>query len=81
MTSKSVYWRWLLCSKARERYGQPIWDSHVPRRSFVHALYGNLGYHYVGFFRILFSLVFHCWGISPNCAAHQTRYSVLVSLR
>ena len=35
----------------------------------------------LGFLRILFSLAFHCWGISPKCAAHQTRYSVLVSLR
>ena len=46
----------------------------------LHALYRTLGYHYVGTFRILFSLVFHCWGISPKYPAHQTRYSVLVSL-
>ena len=29
----------------------------------------------------LFSLIFHCWRTSPKCAAHQTRYRVLVFLR
>ena len=47
----------------------------------MHALYQTLGYHYFGFICILFSFVFHCWGISPKCAANQTRYNVLVSLR
>ena len=78
MTSKSVYRRLLLCSKARVRYGQPIWDNQLLSRFFVHALYQTLGYNYVRFICILFSLAFHCWGTSPKCAAHQTRYSVVV---
>ena len=59
MTSKSVYLRLLLCSKAKERWGQPFWDNQLLPTAFVHALYRTLGCHYVGFIRILFSLVFH----------------------
>ena len=60
MTPKSVYWRLLLCSKARRRKGQPFWDNQLFPGSFVHALYQTLGSHYAGFICIRFSLVFHC---------------------
>ena len=32
MTSKRVYWRLLLCSKAKERYGKSFWDNQLLSR-------------------------------------------------
>ena len=51
---------------SQEKVGSALLAESAPPGSFVHALYRTFGYHYVAFLCILFSLVFHCWGILPK---------------
>ena len=67
--------------QSQVKVGSVLPNDQLLSSSFVHFFYRTLGHHYVGIICILISLDFHCWGISPKCAAHQTRYSVLVSLK
>ena len=81
MTSKSVYWGWLLSSKARERWGQPLWDNQppapIPCACTLRDLRLSLCWIYSHSFLSCFSLL----GNFTKVRAHQTSYSVLVSLR
>ena len=42
---KKCLFELLLCSEARERWGQPLWDNQLFCGSFVHGLCGTLTHH------------------------------------